>query len=66
MHTTPGIKPRVRRNTLKMLGVSLGVELILHEPGGKYTMKVKITSGDGSPTAGGLECYAEKLWSLKA
>ena len=49
-----------------MLGVSSAVELILHEPEGKYTMKVKIISGDGSPTAEGLACYVEKLWDLKA
>ena len=66
MHTTPGTKPRVKRNTPRMLGVSSGVELIVHEPGGKYASKVKITSGDGSPVAGGLECYAENLWGLKA
>ena len=49
-----------------MLGVSSGVELMLHEPGGKYIVKVKIVSGDGSPTAEGLACYVEKLWDLKA
>lgn len=62
MHTTPGTTLRGKR----MLGVSSGVELILHEPGGKYTVKVKIVSGDGSPTAEGLECHVEKLWDLKA
>lgn len=49
-----------------MLGVFSGVELMLHEPGGKYIVKVKIVSGDGSPTAEGLACYVEKLWDLKA
>ena len=42
MHTAPGTKPRVRVNTPRMLGVSSGVELILHEPEANIPCKLRL------------------------
>ena len=38
---------------------------MLHEPGDKYTVEVKIISGFGNPAAENLESYAEKLGGME-